>query len=106
MSSRTKASGYSTAAMFGLALLIVPAASATPGVQSTTNDNIQVIQTLKMAERVDQENEKQWSQEPLTQADFDLQEQTIEGLTLGLNKGEQVGSEEIEEATKAVPTPY
>lgn len=66
----------------------------------------QIIRELRAAGALADRNSKSWSQEPLTQADFDAQELNIERLVERLQNGEPVSPPEISQAIAGPDTPY
>jgi hypothetical protein len=64
-----------------------------------------LIEQLKEQRELALKQEKEWSQEPLTQAQYDLQQKRIDRLISKLERGERVSPEEINEAMN-VSAPY
>ncbi len=97
------------AGSFVAMMALVGSASTSPAM---TNDAVaamthsQIIGELRAASALADRNSKSWSQEPLTQADFDAQKLTIERLVERLQKGETVSSPEISEALADPDTDY
>ena len=73
---------------------------------SSTDDGIAVIQKLQNQERMDEFGAKFWSQEPLTQQDFYVQEKEDRQLVARISAGEPVSHFELEQALKRVETDY
>ena len=99
----------SIAGSFVAMMALVASAGTSPAM---TNDAVapmthsQIIGDLRAASRLADRNSRSWSQEPLTQADFDAQELNIERLVERLQKGEPVSSAEINEALAGPDTDY
>ena len=99
----------SIAGSFVAMMALVASAGTSPAM---TNDAVaamthsQIIGDLRAASRLADRNSRSWSQEPLTQADFDAQELNIERLVERLQKGEPVSSAEINEALADPDTDY
>jgi hypothetical protein len=55
---------------------------------------------------MDEFEAKFWSQEPLTQQDFYVQEKEDRQLIARISSGEQISHDEIEQALKSVDTDY
>jgi hypothetical protein len=67
---------------------------------------IQEIAQLQRAKKLAERNEKDWSEDVLTQADFDEQEKSIDRLTSRLQAGHAVSSDEIHQAIIPPTTRY
>ena len=89
-------------------LLVPVAALAQPVLSSlsSTGDGIAVIQELQNQERMDEFEARFWSQEPLTQQDYYVQETEDRQLVAKISAGEPVSHEELEQALKRVDTDY
>ena len=89
--------------------LLVPAAAFAQPVLpslSSTDDGVAVIQSLQEQERMDDFEAKFWSQEPLTQQDFYVQEKEDRRLVTRISAGEAVSRAEFEQALTTVDTDY
>jgi hypothetical protein len=89
--------------------LVVPAAALAqpvlPSLNSTT-DSSTIVARLQQQARMDEFEAKFWSQEPLTQQDFYVQEKEDRQLIARISSGEQISHDEIEQALKSVDTDY
>jgi hypothetical protein len=89
--------------------LMVPAAALAQPVLpslSSINDSSAVIQRLEQQERMDEFEAKFWSQEPITQQDYYVQEKQDRQLIARISAGEPVTRDEIGQALQKVDTEY
>jgi hypothetical protein len=89
--------------------LMVPAAALAQPVLpslSSINDSSAVIQRLEQQERMDEFEAKFWSQEPITQQDYYVQEKQDRQLIAKISAGEPVTRDEIGQALQKVDTEY
>jgi hypothetical protein len=93
---------------FAAGLLVPAVVLAQPVLPSlsSTDDSSSVIGRLQKQERMDEFEAKFWSQEPLTQQDFDVQENEDRQLAARLSAGEPVSHAELEQALEPVETDY
>jgi len=84
---------------------VVLAQSVLPSL-SSTDDSSAVIERLQEQERMDEFEVKFWSQEPLTQQDYYVQEKQDRRLVARISAGEQVSHDELVQALKRVDTDY
>jgi hypothetical protein len=73
---------------------------------SSTDGSSAIIERLQEQERMDEFEAKFWTQEPLTQQDFCVQEKEDRQLAARISAGEPVTHAELEEALKRVETDY
>jgi hypothetical protein len=89
--------------------LVVPAAALAQPVLpslSSTGDSSAIVARLEQQERMDEYEAKFWSQEPLTQQDYYVQEKEDRQLVARIASGEQISQAEIEQALSRVDTDY
>jgi hypothetical protein len=89
--------------------LMVPAAAFAQPVLpslSLTDDSSAVIRELQNQEQMDEFEAKFWSQEPLTQQDYYVQEKEDRRLVARISAGEPVSHAELEQALHRVDTDY
>jgi len=73
---------------------------------SSTGDSSAVVARLQQQERMDEFEAKFWSQEPLTQQDYYVQEKEDRRLAARISAGEPVSQAELEQALQRVDTDY
>src|SRR5271170_6967516 len=73
---------------------------------SPANAPAETIKQLRAAAAVTERNSASWSQEPLTQADYDAQELNLDRLIERMQNGNPVSSAEINRALTNPDTPY
>jgi len=89
--------------------LVVPAAALAQPVLpslSSTSDRSSIVAKLQQQAQMDELEAKFWSQEPLTQQDYYVQEKEDRQLVARISAGEQISPVEIEQALKGVDTDY
>jgi hypothetical protein len=75
----------------------------TPGSPSA---NVAIINKLQKQEQIDEFKAKFWSQEPITQQDYYVQEREDRRLIARISAGEPVSHEDLAQALKRVDTDY
>jgi hypothetical protein len=88
----------------GVGLLLPAAAFAQPVYPNA--DNAAIINRLQKQEKVDEYKAKYWSQEPLTQQDYYVQEKEDRVLISRISAGEPVTQNDLTDALKRVETDY
>lgn len=84
--------------------LVVPAvASAQPG---SPADSAALVNQLQRQQQRDEFKAKFWSQEPITQQDYYVQEKQDRELVARISAGEPVSQTELEQALTRVDTEY
>ena len=73
---------------------------------SPNADNAAIINRLQEQEKIDEYKAKYWSQEPLTQQDYYVQEKEDRVLTSRISAGEPVSQSDLADALKRVETDY
>jgi hypothetical protein len=89
--------------------LLVPAAALAQPVfpdLSLPSARIALVGQLEQQEQIDESQAKFWSQEPVTQQDFYVQEKKDRELVARISAGEPVSRDELAEALKPVATEY
>src|SRR5271166_5286318 len=89
--------------------LLVPAAALAQPVLPSLNspaDASALIKRLQAQERMNEFEAKFWTQEPITQQDFCVQETEDRELIAKISAGEPVSHAELDEALKRVDTDY
>ena len=89
--------------------LMVPAAALAQPVLpslSSTSDRSAIVARLQQQARMDELEAKFWSQEPLTQQDYYVQEKEDRQLMARIASGETISHDEIEQALERVDTDY
>ena len=89
--------------------LMVPAAALAQPVMpslSSTSDRSAIVARLQQQARMDELEAKFWSQEPLTQQDYYVQEKEDRQLVARISAGETISHDEIEQALEGVDTDY
>jgi hypothetical protein len=93
-------------AAFAAAPFIASTAVAQISTPTEAQQNEQLIQKLRDAREVAEDNANSWTQEPITSREFADQESQLNGLIQRLKRGEKVSPSEIDEALKSPETPY
>ena len=88
----------------GAGLLLSAGALAQPVYPNT--DNAAIINRLQKQEKIDEYKAKYWSQEPLTQQDYYVQEKEDRALIAKISAGETVSKDDLAQALKRVETDY
>jgi hypothetical protein len=91
---------------FAAGLLVPAAVFAQPMAPVAPADSAALVKKLQKQERMDEFKAKFWSQEPLTQQDYDVQEKEDQRLIAEISAGEPVSPGEIEQALKRIDTDY
>jgi hypothetical protein len=87
--------------------LVVPVAAGVAHSDSSAAINRDaLINRLQQQERMDEYKAKFWTQEPITQQDYYVQEREDRQLISRLSTGEQVSQDELDLALKRVDTDY
>ena len=89
--------------------LVVPAAALAQPVLpslSSTSDRSSIVAKLQQQAQMDELEAKFWSQEPLTQQDYYVQEKEDRQLMARISAGETISHDEIEQALERVDTDY
>jgi hypothetical protein len=73
---------------------------------SPNADNAAIINRLQEQEKIDEYKAKYWSQEPLTQQDYYVQEKEDRVLISRISAGEPVSQSDLADALKRVETDY
>lgn len=89
-----------------VAVLFLPAAALAQTVSGAPYDSSAVVSQLKHQQQIDDFKAKYWSQEPITQQDYYVQEKLDRQLIARISAGEPVSQGEIEQALTRVDTPY
>ncbi len=90
----------------GLIVPIVTCAQSTTLNSSSSEDGTAVVKQLQRQERMDEFKAKFWTQEPITQQDYYVQERQDRQLIAKISAGETVSHAELEQALKRVDTDY
>jgi hypothetical protein len=93
---------------FAAGLLLPAVALAQPviPVSSAPNDSSAIVSQLQRQEQIDEYKAKYWSQEPITQQDYYVQERQDRQLIAKISAGEPVTQAELDQALRRVDTPY
>ena len=91
---------------FGLTIPVAALAQSVSVITSSGADSAALVQRLEQQERIDEFKAKYWSQEPLTQQDYYVQEKEDRHLVARISAGEPVSSAEIEQALQRIDTDY
>jgi hypothetical protein len=89
--------------------LLLPAAALAQSVYPNAGSpsaSAAVINKLQNQEQIDEFKAKFWSQEPLTQQDYYVQEREDRHLIARISSGQPVSHDELAEALKHIDTPY
>ena len=89
--------------------LLIPAAALAQTVFPKSGlpaDGTAVVQQLQKQEQIDEFKAKYWSQEPITQQDYYVQEKLDRNLIARISAGEPVSSDQLAEALRRVGTDY
>jgi hypothetical protein len=87
------------------ARLLLPAGAFAQPVYPNA-DNAAVISRLQKQEKIDEYKAKYWSQEPITQQDYYVQERQDRVLAGKISAGEPVSQEDLAQAFKRIETDY
>jgi hypothetical protein len=90
----------------GLLLPAVALAQAVYPVSSAPYDGSAIMSQLQRQEQMDEYKAKFWSQEPITQQDYYVQERQDRQLIAKISAGLPVSPGELEQALARVDTPY
>jgi hypothetical protein len=90
----------------GLLLPAVALAQTVLPVSSAPFDSGAVEDQLQRQEQMDEYKAKFWSQEPITQQDYYVQERQDRQLIAKISAGQPVSRVELEQALQRVDTPY
>lgn len=85
--------------------LLLPAAAFAQPVYPNA-DNAALVNRLQKQEKIDEYKAKYWSQEPLTQQDYYVQEKEDRALVAEISAGEPVSKDDLAQALKRVETDY
>ncbi|HYA34349.1 MAG TPA: hypothetical protein VEF03_01965 [Candidatus Binataceae bacterium] len=96
--------GFAIAVSAGLAMALLPGLFAKAAENSPNREEL--IRKLQAQEQKYEQDEKYWSQEPITQQDYEVQEAKLKQVIAELKSGQSVSKQEIEAATRRVKTPY
>jgi len=88
----------------GFAMTLLPGSFANAADNSANREEL--IQKLQTQEQKYEHDEKYWSQEPITQQDYEVQEAKLKQVIAELKSGQSVSRQEIDAATRRVKTPY
>ena len=91
---------------FGLTIPVAALAQSVSVTTSSGPDSAALVQRLEQQERIDEFKAKYWSQEPLTQQDYYVQEKEDRHLVARISAGEPVSSAEIDQALQRIDTEY
>jgi hypothetical protein len=69
-------------------------------------DSAAIVNQLQKQERIDEFKAKFWSQEPITQQNYYVQERQDRQLIARISAGEPVSRDELDQALKRVDTDY
>ena len=89
--------------------LLLPTAALTQAivpVSSAPYDSNAVVSQLQRQQGIDEYKAKFWSQEPITQQDYYVQEKLDRQLIARIAAGEPVTQAELNDALRRVDTPY
>jgi hypothetical protein len=89
--------------------LLLPAAALAQTVflvSGAPYDSSAVVSQLQHQQQMDEFKAKFWSQEPITQQDYYVQERQDRQLIARISAGEPVSQAELEQALTRVDTPY
>ena len=88
--------------------MLLPAAALAQSVivSTTSNDNSAVIGQLERQQQLDEYKAKFWSQEPITQQDYYVQERQDPALIARISAGQPVSAAELRQALGHVDTEY
>jgi hypothetical protein len=85
--------------------LLLPTAAFAQPVYSNA-DRTAIVNRLQQQEKIDEYKAKYWSQEPLTQQDYYVQEKEDRALVAKISAGEPVSNDDLAQALKRVETDY
>ena len=89
--------------------LLLPAVALTQTVIPVTSapyDRSAMVSQLERQQEMDEYKAKYWSQEPITQQDYYVQERQDRQLIAKISAGEPVSHDELVQALERVDTPY
>jgi hypothetical protein len=88
--------------------LLLPAAALAQSVMvsAAPYDSSAVVSQLQRQQEMDEYKAKYWSQEPITQQDYYVQEKQDRQLVARISAGEPVSQAELKQALTRVDTPY
>ena len=89
--------------------LLLPAAALAQPVSlnsASSSDSTAIINRLQNQERIDELKAKFWSQEPITQQDYYVQENEDQHLIARISAGQPVSNDELAQGLKRVDTDY
>jgi|HubBroStandDraft_1064217.scaffolds.fasta_scaffold38638_2 hypothetical protein len=86
--------------------LLLPTAALAQSAPSFPADSTALVQRLEQQERIDEFKAKCWSQEPITEQNYDVQEKQDKQLVDRIAAGEQVSQDEVTQALRRVDTDY
>ena len=84
--------------------LMLPAAALAQSTAPT--DNTAVVNKLQKQAQMDEHKARCWTQEPVTQQDYYVQEREDRQLIAKISAGEPVSNDELADALKRVDTEY
>jgi hypothetical protein len=87
-------------------LLPFAAFAQTVMVSGSSYDSSAVVSQLERQQQLDEYKAKFWSQEPITQQDYYVQERQDGQLIARISAGEPVSQAELKQALTRVDTPY
>jgi hypothetical protein len=90
----------------GLVLPVVTCAQSATLNSNSSSDGTAVVDKLQRQERMDEFKAKFWTQEPITQQNYYVQERQDRQLIARISAGEKVSHDELEQALKRVDTEY
>jgi hypothetical protein len=88
--------------------LLLPAAALAQSVMvsGSSYDSSAIVSQLERQQQLDEYKAKFWSQEPITQQDYYVQERQDGQLIARISAGEPVSQAELKQALTRVDTPY
>jgi hypothetical protein len=86
--------------------LLLPTAAAFAQPVYSNADRTAIVNRLQQQEKIDEYKAKYWSQEPLTQQDYYVQEKEDRALVAKISAGEPVSNDDLAQALKRVETDY
>jgi hypothetical protein len=90
----------------GLLLAVVASAQTVFPNPALPGDGSAVVSQLQRQEQMDEFKAKSWTQEPITQQDYYVQEQQDRQLIARIEAGQPVSHAELEQALRRVDTDY
>ena len=85
--------------------LLFPAATFAQGIYPNA-DSTAIVNQLQQQARIDEFKAKFWSQEPITQQDYYVQEKEDRHLIARISAGQPISNDELAQALKHVDTDY